>query len=170
MPNRSSARAATARSCADGRLNRLPCAVRPISTTVSTVKAKVGTCDLRHIGDEARALARRDARERAAVDQHLAGLRRENAEQRLEQRGLAAAVGAEQRQHLALRERDVEVAPDHAVAVADGEVAAGEGHDQVRCMPASSQMKNGVPMTAVRMPSGISIGAAVRASVSMNSR
>jgi len=28
----------------------------------------------------------------------------------------------------------------------------------------------GVPMTAVRIPSGISIGAAVRASVSMNSR
>jgi hypothetical protein len=37
-------------------------------------------------------------------------------------------------------------------------------------MPASSQMKNGVPMTAVRMPSGISTGAAVRASVSMNRR
>ena len=41
----SSARAATARSAALGRLNRLPCAVRPISTTVSTVKAKVATWD-----------------------------------------------------------------------------------------------------------------------------
>ena len=31
-------------------------------------------------------------------------------------------------------------------------------------------MKNGVPINAVRMPSGISIGAAVRASVSITSR
>ena len=83
---------------------------------------------------------------------------------------LPPPFGPEQRQHLALLERHVEGAPDHVVAVADGEVAPGEGHDHVRCMPASSQMKNGVPMTAVRMPSGISIGAAVRASVSMNSR
>ena len=84
---------------------------------------------------------------------------------------LPPPFGPEQRQHLALLERDVERAPDHAVAVADGEIAAGEAHDdQVRCMPASSQMKNGVPITAVRMPSGISTGAAVRASVSMNRR
>ena len=114
--------------------------------------------------------ARREARDRPAVDQDRAGQWRQNAEQRLEQRGLAAAVGAEQRQHLALRETDVEPVPDHAVAVADAERAARERHDQVRCMPASSQMKNGVPMTAVRMPSGISTGAATRARVSMNSK
>jgi hypothetical protein len=66
--------------------------------------------------------------------------------------------------------RDVEAATDHAIAVADGEVATGKAHDQVRCMPASSQMKNGVPMTAVRIPSGISTGAAVRARVSMKRR
>jgi hypothetical protein len=36
-------------------------------------------------------------------------------------------------------------------------------------MPASSQMKNRVPMMAVRMPSGISTGAMVRASVSISS-
>ena len=82
---------------------------------------------LRHIGDEPRAFADRDARERARSDRDLAGLG-EDAEQRLEQRGLAAAVGPEQRQHLALRQRHVEPAPDHAVAVADGEVAAGERH------------------------------------------
>ena len=61
-------------------------------------------------------------------------------------------------------------ASGHAIAVADGEIAAGKAHDQVRCMPASSQMKNGVPMTAVRIPSGISTGAAVRARVSMKRR
>ncbi len=125
---------------------------------------------LRHIGDQARALAQRNGGERAAADRDLAVPGREDPEQGLEQRGLAAAVGAEQRQHLALRERHVEPAPDHAIAVADGEVAPGERHDQFRCIPASSQMKKGVPITAVRMPSGVSTGAAVRASVSMASR
>src|SRR6202041_1790608 len=96
--------------------------------------------------------------------------RRQNPEQRLEQRGLAAAVGPEQRQHLALLQADIEPAPDHPVAIADAEIVPGERHDQFRCMPANNQMKNGVPITAVRMPSGISIGAAVRASVSMNNR
>ena len=71
---------------------------------------------------------------------------------------------------LALLQCDVEAATDHAIAVADGEIAAGKAHDHVRCMPASNQMKNGVPMTAVRIPSGISIGAAVRAIVSMKRR
>src|SRR5262245_1575066 len=88
----------------------------------------------------------------------------------LEQCGIAAAVRAEQRQDLTPLQRDVEAATDHAIAVADGEVAAGKAHDQVRCIPASSQMKNGVPMTAVRIPSGISTEAAVRASVSMKRR
>jgi len=37
IPKRSSAPCATSRSCALGRLNKFPCAVRPISTTVSTV-------------------------------------------------------------------------------------------------------------------------------------
>ena len=126
--------------------------------------------DLRHVGDQPCALVDRDRGERTSADRDFAGARRQDAEQRLEQRGLAAAVRAEQRQHLALLERDVETAPDFAVVIADGEASAGERHDQVFCMPASSQMKNGVPITAVRMPSGISTGAAVRASVSMNNR
>jgi hypothetical protein len=43
-------------------------------------------------------------------------------------------------------------------------------HDHVFCMLVRSQMKNGVPMTAVRMPSGTSTCAMVRASVSMRRR
>jgi hypothetical protein len=125
---------------------------------------------LRHIGDQPCALTDGNATQRAAADHDITCTGRENAEEGLEQRGLAAAVRAEQRQHLALLERNVEAATDHAVAVADGEIAPGKAHDQVRCMPASSQMKNGVPMTAVRIPSGISTGAAVRASVSMKRR
>src|SRR5262249_4980067 len=103
-------------------------------------------------------------------DCHLAGTGRENAEQGLEQCGLAAAVRAEQRQDLAPLQLDAEVATDHTIAVADGEIAAGKAHDQVRCMPASSQMKNGVPRMAVRIPGGTPAGAAVRASVSMKGR
>src|SRR5262245_15897811 len=125
---------------------------------------------LRHVSNAARSLADRIGRERPTLDLRLAGKRPDQPEQRLQQRGLAAAIRPEQRQHLALRERHVEPASDHAVTVADGEVMAGEAHDQLRCMSARSQMKNGVPMTAVRIPSGTSTGATVRASVSMNRR
>src|SRR5262249_3660282 len=41
MPNCSSTRAATTRSCVDGRLNSVPWAVRPISTTLATGEAKL---------------------------------------------------------------------------------------------------------------------------------
>ena len=125
---------------------------------------------LRHIGDEPCPLTNGNACERAPADRDLAGARRENSEQGFEQRGLAATVRAKQGQDLAPLQRDVEATTDHAIAIADGEIAAGKAHDQVRCMPASSQMKNGVPMTAVRIPSGISTGAAVRARVSMKRR
>jgi len=46
----------------------------------------------------------------------------------------------------------------------------GEVYDQFLCALVSSQMKNGVPMTAVRMPSGISTAAAARAKVSMSNK
>src|SRR5262249_40701857 len=116
------------------------------------------------------AFADRIGAERLFVDPHLAGLRPEQAEQGFEQCGLAAAIGAEQGEHLARRERHVEPAPDRVVGIADGEIVTGKIHDQFLCMLASSQMKNGVPTTAVSMPSGISTSAAVRASVSISSR
>ena len=43
MPKRSMTAIAIARSRALGRLNKLPCAVRPISTTVLAGNAKVAT-------------------------------------------------------------------------------------------------------------------------------
>src|SRR5262249_54660952 len=129
-----------------------------------------GEMRLWHIGDQPRALAASVACKRPAGEIDVAVLRREQAEQRLEQGRLAAAVRAEQRQHLAGRERDVEPAADHAVAVADREIAAREDHDHVLATLVSSQMKNGVPMSAVRMPSGISIAAPVRANVSISSK
>src|SRR5262249_53782284 len=89
---------------------------------------------------------------------------------RMPSRVLSNVVRAEQRQDLALLKCDVEAAADHAIAVANDEIAASKAHDHVRCMSASNQMKNGVPMTPVRIPSGISTGAAVRAIVSMKRR
>ena len=83
---------------------------------------------LRHIGEQAGALASRIGRQRPVGEPHVAGLWRQEAEQRLQQRGLAAAVRAEQRQHLARRERDVEAAADHVVAVADRQRVARERH------------------------------------------
>src|SRR6516165_2529555 len=125
---------------------------------------------LRHVGEEAGALATVIAAKAAVIEPHFAGLGDKQAEQRLEQRGFAAAIRPEQRQYLARRQRYIEIAPDQAVAVADGKAAPFELHDQVRETLASSQMKNGVPTRAVRIPSGISIAATVRASVSITSR
>src|SRR5215475_3332848 len=106
------------------------------------------------------------------AEPHLTGLGREQAEQGLQQRGLAAAIGAEQSQHLSGAQTDIEPATDDAVAIADGEAAALQHHGADHSLEtlASSQMKKGVPTKAVRMPSGISIGAMVRASVSIASR
>src|SRR4029077_19422677 len=127
---------------------------------------------LRHIGDQPRAFAVRMICKGALAEPHLASFGREQADQRLQQGGLAAAVGAEQRQHLAGLERHIEPASDDAVTVADGELMARQDHvaDHVLETLASSKMKNGVPTKAVRMPSGISTAAAVRASVSIASR
>ena len=58
-----------------------------------------------------RAISVRDERrDRAAAEPDLARRGRDQAEQGLEQRRLARAVGAEQAQHLALRDRDVDAA------------------------------------------------------------
>src|SRR5438067_11454961 len=128
MPKRSNTRTAIARSAELGRLNRLPCAVRPISTTASTVKAKVATWDC---GTYAISRARSRLVRLASLRsprRNLARLRRQQPKQRLQQRRLAAAVRTQQGQHVAGRKRDVETAADDTVAVADGEVVAGQDH------------------------------------------
>src|SRR5262245_42875792 len=67
---------------------------------------------LRHIGDTPRALADRKPGERAIIDQHVPAERLEDAEKRLEQGCLAAAVGTEQGEHFALPDLHVETASD----------------------------------------------------------
>src|SRR4029077_6398874 len=123
-----------------------------------------------HVGDDTRAFADRIIVERLSTEQHLASFRLKQPKQSFEQRRLAATVRSEQRQHLAGRECDVETASNRTIRISDGEVAAFYIHDQVLCMLASSQIKKGVPTTAVRIPSGISTSAAVRASVEMTSK
>ena len=125
---------------------------------------------LRHVGDPAGDLGARQRCERPAVEQHRAALGRQQAEQRLEQRGLAGAVGPEQADDLAGADGEVDVAADRLARVAEAEAPRLEPHAQP-CRPrASSQRKNGAPTNAVRMPSGISTAAIVRASVSTSSR
>jgi hypothetical protein len=82
-------------------------------------KGEARRMHLRHIGKAARAFADRIGGKRAALDERLARKRLENPEQRLQERGLAAAVRPKERKHLTLRERYVEPAPDHAIAIAD---------------------------------------------------
>ena len=123
-----------------------------------------------NVGNEARPLANAVFVEWLVAEANFAGLRLEQTKQGLEQGGLAATVRPQQGEDLTGRQSDIEPAADSMVRITDSEIAALDIHDQVLCMLARSQMKNGVPITAVRMPSGISTSAAVRASVSISSR
>src|SRR5215472_6530680 len=125
---------------------------------------------LRNIGNDPRPLPDGIIIERLVTEPYLASLWSEETKQRLEQRGFAATVWPKQSKHFAGGERDVEAVTHGTVWITDGESAAFDIHDHVFCILARSQMKNGVPTTAVKMPSGISTSAAVRASVSMSSR
>ena len=125
---------------------------------------------LRHVGDAARDLGARHAGERPAIDPHRAALRRQQAEQGLEQRGLAGAVGAEQADDLAAADREVDVAADRLARVAEAESLCLEPHAQPWRPRASSHRNAGAPTNAVRMPIGVSTAAIVRASVSTSNR
>ena len=83
---------------------------------------------LRHIGDQPRSLTRCIRPKRPLAEPHLTRFWRKQSQQRFQERGLAAAVRAEQRQHLAGGERHVEMAADQAVAVANAEIVARQDH------------------------------------------
>src|SRR5262249_25722088 len=128
---------------------------------------------LRHIAEHARELAARPIADRRAVDEHRTVMGLEQPQQCSEQRRFAAAVGAEQAKHFAGRHREADVTADDAARVAERQVL----HLQPLVPPehpyrgaARIHMKKGAPMNAVSTPSGISMRAAVRASVSTPSR
>src|SRR6478735_2563307 len=95
---------------------------------------------------------------------------RQKAEQGFQQGRLAAAIRPEQGKHLTRPQGQRDRPADLALWIAIGEIDGTEAHDQPPRADASSQMKKGVPITAVRMPSGVSTGPIVRASVSMIKR
>ena len=171
MPRSASAARARSRSTARGAANGPRCAVRPISTRSSTRVGELHRLGLRDIGDRARHLGARQVLDRLSAEPDLAAARGDQAEQRLEQRRLAGAVRAQQAQHLAARQREVDAGRDEARAVADRQRARFE-HRQlhIRRPRASSQTKTGAPRIAVSRPSGISMRAAVRATVSISTR
>ena len=63
--------------------------------------------DLRNVGRVPSTLAHREAMQRLAVQPDVAGERRDETEHGFQERGLAAAVGPEQRQHLARSNRQI---------------------------------------------------------------
>ena len=130
--------------------------------------AKREEADMRlgHVGEGLRPPLARPAGEVLAIDRHPPALRREQAEDGLEQGGLAAAVWAEQADDLALAQAEAGIAPDRLAAIAEGQILDLEAHRQPSRPRARSHRKNGAPRKAVRMPSGTSVTAMVRASVS----
>src|SRR5690606_20206649 len=120
---------------------------------------------LRHVADAPRDRLPGVGAEGPALQPDLAFLRLEEAEQGAKERRLAAAVRAEHAHHLAVGEAEGHFAPHGAPGKAEPEALDGE-HHHVRLATAKSQRKNGVPISAVSTPGGISMLAAVRPSVS----
>src|SRR5262249_53335009 len=110
-----------------------------------------------------------------AVDQNLAAKRRDQPEQCLEQGRLARPVGTQQAEHFAAPNGEVYAVGDEAPFVTDRQV---RGLQHFRRLPqlqdrlprASSHTNTGAPRRAVRSPRGISMRAAVRATVSISTR
>src|SRR5581483_7491223 len=126
---------------------------------------------LRNKRDQPRPLAARQRRRPPAAEEQLAGPGREPGNE-AQQRRLARAVGADDRQPLAPRDVHVD-APQHRVAVVGHRGGAAVDHDVTpsRRDERSTRMKNGAPKNAVTTPMGISAGDdSVRASRSATHR
>ena len=94
-------------------------------------------------------------------------LHRLQAEKAAQQRGLAAAVAAENREQLAAPERERDVAEDPASAEGDaGLLDPDHCRHPAVWVRTRSIAKTGAPMIAVMIPSGISAAVAVRATSS----
>ena len=88
----------------------------------------------------------------------------------LEQCCFSTAIRTEQCQRLTWRNGESDVSADRLTWIAEAEAFSRQRHDQLLRADTSSQMNTGVPITAVRIPSGISTCAALRASVSISNR
>src|SRR3954462_1903107 len=130
---------------------------------------EVAAMPLGHVTDQLRDLGPGKGVDGLSLQEDLSIVRVEKAEQRAEQRRLAAAVRAEHAHHLAGREREAHVAADGSAPKPEGERLRLEDHHLLR-ESANSQRKNGVPISAVSTPGGTSIVAMVRHRVSTASR
>src|SRR5215467_10046942 len=121
---------------------------------------------LRQIGDAARSFARRQRRERAALDRDPA-FRRNEARERAHERGLAGAIGPDEHGKLARleiqgRAVDHQVsaeADDHALGADFGRGHDGDPESRRRSRKIIAR-KNGTPISAVTTPSLSSIAVA----------
>ena len=123
--------------------------------------------DVGHHAGDVPAVKREDV---AIVEHDAARLARNQPEQGLEERGLAAPVGSQQTQNLAGLQREVHRTPHRKPRIAEPQPFGPQHAHQLRRPVASSQRNTGAPTKAVRIPSGVSVSAMVRAIVSTASR
>jgi hypothetical protein len=137
---------------------------------VHHVEGKWGRVSLGHVSHQPGPAAPRLSQDAPAVNQHLALHGLDRSQNGAEERGLAHPVGTEKTEVLARCDRKVDVAEHRTPPVATGEISQLEDHAQALLVRASNKMKNGAPIIAVSMPSGISNGPARRARSSTRSK
>ena len=113
---------------------------------------------LRHVGEQRRPPRPRAQRQRDTVDEHVAR-EVDEPDGGAQERRLAGAVGADQSEPSARRDRRAERLHDLALAVAHGDGRELERAHRATCRVRSRRMKNGAPKNAVTTPIGSSAGA-----------
>ena len=124
---------------------------------------------LRDIGDAVRALARGERACVRPVDHDRAGIALLFAQDAAEQGRFADAVRSEDRKQLAGRGVECDARKHRRFLICKAEIANGKTHS-VFSFRSKSQMKNGAPITAVRMPIGISVASRFLETSSTSSR
>jgi hypothetical protein len=131
VPVAASAASTAASSCADHWRKIRWCGWRPRHEVLDG--EPVGRDRrLRQQAEPLRDLLRRQRPDRAAVEQHGAGARRQQATERPQQRRLAAAVGADHGGHGPALDREVELVHDRVLAVRQRDVLGAQAHAALR--------------------------------------
>src|SRR5262245_3261653 len=140
---------------------------------IDHTKGKMRGVRLRNVGDTAGNLGAGEKAHGHTVDEDLTRLSGQQAQNGLEERGLARAVGPKQADNLTGSQLDVDVPAHGLCSITKAKSARSEywsAHDQPSRPRANSHKKNGAPMTAVKIPIGTSMRAMVRAMVSTSNR
>ena len=137
---------------------------------LANLKVEGRNMHLRHIAKGARQPAPRPIGNRLLAKAHATESGPQQVQNHFEQRRLAAAVGAQQANHFAGMQREADIVHHGSGTVSAGHVLQGQVHDLCLRSRMSRKRKNGAPINAVRIPTGISNAPAVRATSSTNSR